>query len=315
MGTGINSSLRQARFKVRLNLGAGGVEYRLSDQNQVINLVNMEDLTYSKLTANLNILKEYNQWRIDGIKVHWRMLNKNAFQFKGAEVNHALVYEVPNDSTSADGSLETLMYNTNQTQLLNLLKNYTQLAGVRYKKVSYRGGSYWVRPHVDEAITTLNKFSTAAPTQITDIRRNYKKTFRYASTALRYQAPVFMVLPALSFTDVTYAGSYNALPIALQSNATEYPQIEVWQEVYVTARQYKDFTLGDPSRLMRLPSTDVNPEDYNERELNNEITRVKQELKDQVTNEITNSHPLIGAAAAVLGLGARKRIRHDEFKM
>jgi len=305
----INASLDHAKFKVRINRRT----LDLGDDPEIIQLTNPADMTYSGLSANLPIIGQYNQWRIDKLVVHWRMKNRTRAAWRGDLVNHALVYTIPNDTTGADGSLEDLMYTSNVDKINNILQNYTQLRGVKYRKVKYEYGSRVMRPYITEWITTLAKNSTAAPTQIGDVRRNYKKSFRYASSAVRYEAPLFMAAPGLKKIVYDITGTLTgaaAGDINLDKSIDEYPQLEVYTDVYVTCKQYKNFSSATtPTVLRSKPIPEMEPI---ANEINLDFNKVKEDVKDSVMDQITNSHPVLGAVAAIAGL--RKRPR-DEFKM
>jgi len=302
-----NSSLNQARFKIRINRRA----LDLGDSPEIIQLGNAADLTITALSANLPMLSNYNQWRIDKIVTHWRVLNKTPGAWRGDLVNHALVYSVPNDTTGTDGTLEDLMYSTDVDKLNNFLQNYTQLKGVYFQKVSWQHGSRAYRPYITERVATIAKNSSAAPTVIDDIRRNYSKTFRYANSAVRYEAPLYMLVPGLTKTVYDIDGSmvgYGA--ITLDKSINSFPVLEIWSDVYVTAKQYKNFSFTNPpSRVAQTTRLNVDPI---VNEINTDFNKVKQDVQDSVMDQITGSHPVLAAVATVAGL--RKRPR-DEFKM
>jgi len=304
----VNSSLNQARFKVRINRR----ELDLGDDPEIIQLGNPADLTYTALATNLPIINQYNQWRIDKIVTHWRLKNRTRSAWRGDLVNHALVYSVPNDSSGADGSLETLMYQSNTDTINNMLLNYTQLRGVYFQKVSYMRGSRAYKPYITESITTLAKNSLAAPSIIGDIRRNYTKTFRYASSAVRYEAPLFLVCPGLTKTTYDITGTLttgtNESQVELTKSLNEFPQLEVWSDIYVTCKQYKNFSIvAKPTLKSSKPQMEEMAN-----EINVDFNKVKADVQESVMDQITNSHPVLGAVAAIAGL--RKRPR-DEFKM
>jgi len=300
----VNSSLNQARFKIRINRRS----LDLGDTPEIIHLGNPADLTYTKLSQNLPILSSYNQWRIDKIVTHWRVLNKSRQAWRGDLVNHALVYSVPNDSSGADGTLEDLMFSTDADKLNNFLQNYTQLRGVYFQKVSWMGGKRAYLPFVSERITTLAKNTTATPTAIDDIRRNYAKTFRYASSAVRYEAPLFMMVPGLTKTTYDITGAFGLQEVNADFAINEFPVLEIWSDVYVTAKQYRNFSIvNPPTRLMTQPTFDNFAN-----EIHTEADKVKEDVKHGIMDHIANSNPVLGVVAAVAGL--RKRPR-DEFKM
>jgi len=299
----VNASLNIAKFKIRVNR----TEEDLGDDPEIIHIGNPADLQYSALAGNLPILGNYNQWRIDKIVTHWRMKQKYGSQFYGDLVNHALVYNVPNDSSGADGSLENLMFSTNTGFMNNVLQNYTQLRGVHFKKVSYKSGSYSYRPYVTERIQTLAKNSTVAPLVIDDVRRNYSKTFRYASSAVRYEAPLFMMVPGLTKKVMDYNGTIGADAVDIRGAIDDFPKLEIWSDVYVTAKQCKNFSSLVPPNVARLPQ--LEPE---ANEINTDFNKIKQDVQHSVMDHITNSNPVFAAVASVAGL--RKRPR-DEFKM
>jgi len=316
----VNAALNMARYKIRINRRA----LDLGDNPEIIHLGNPADLTYSQLSANLPILAQYNQWRIDKIVTHWRVLNKSKNAWRGDVCNHALVYSVPNDSTGADGQLEDLMFSTDVAKLNNFLLNYTQLRGVYFQKVSWMNGSRATKPYITEQITTLSKNTTASPLSATDLRRNYSKTFRYASSAVRYEAPLFMIVPGLTKTTYDITGtipvvtgggttvvSSDRIKADLDMAVSEFPTLEIWSDVYVTAKQYRNFSTADtPARttaqLLREPMEPI------VNEINTDFNKIKEDVQDSVMDQITGSHPVLAAVATVAGL--RKRPR-DEFKM
>jgi len=320
-----NASLNMAKFRIRLNRR----NLDLGDKPEIIHLGNPADLTYSALTGNMPLLGNYNQWRIDKIVTHWRVLQKNIKDWRGDVCNHALCYSVPNDSVDADGQLEDLMFNTSEDKLNALLLNYDQLRGVYFRKCSWKYGSRTYRPYVTELINTYAKNTTAAPSLSQDLRRNYKKTFRYASSAVRYEAPLFLLVPGLTKTNYDISGSIpvvtsGATTIVSSGNIkadldmaiSDYPILEIWSEVYVTAKQCKTFSNSiPPARLMTTtpaPPMDIKLEPE-ANEINLDFNKVKEDVQQSVMDQITGSHPVIAAVATVAGL--RKRPRHDEFKM
>jgi len=312
----INASLNMARFKIRINRR----EMDLGDDPEIIPLGNAADLDFQSLADNLPLLRNYNQWRIDKIVTHWRCLNKTKGAWRGDLVNHALVYNVPNDSLSSDGALENLMFNTDTALLNNYLQNYTELRGVNFKKVSWQYGSRTYRPYVTELYSTYAKTSSAAPSVIQDVRRNYSKVFRYASSAVRYEAPLYLLVPGLTKTNYDITGKMpvvtgGATTIVQSGNLVdldmvinEFPKLEIWSEVYVTAKQYSNFSSSNPpARIFKKPKMEpmANTIDV-------DFNKVKQDVQESVMDQITGSHPVIAAVATVAGL--RKRPR-DEFKM
>lgn len=298
----VNQSLNVARFRIRVNR----FNLALADDPQIIHIGNAADLTYTALSLNLPVLTNYNQWRIDNVVTHWKVKNNIRSDWRGDIVNHALIYKVPNDTAGPDGTLEPLQYNTDTVALNNFLTNYTQLVGVNVKKVSPWGGKIAYRPYVTEQITTLAKNTTAAPTTANDIRRNYSKIFRYASSAVRYEAPIFLVTPGLTKRRVQQTGTWgtNAVDTFIQN--TEYPQLEVYSDIYVTVKQNRSFYSGEPAKLtVKSENPDIN-------NINTDFNKIKQDVQHSVFDHITNSNPVIGAVAAMAGI--RKRPR-DEFKM
>jgi len=304
----VNGSLDMAKFKIRINRR----QLDLGDDPEIIPLGNAADLTFNGLVVNLPIMAQYNQWRIDKIVTHWKVLNKSPHAWRGDLVNHALVYSVPNDSSGVDGSLENLMFNTNVDLLNNYLQNYQELRGVHFKKCKWQYGKRIISPYVSERIQTLAKNSTAAPTVIDDIRRNYKKTFRYSSSAIRYEAPVYMVVPGLTKTTYDITGANGGAEVSLTKAIDEFPKLEIYSDVYVTCKQYKNFSTANPPTFAGSRNIGSKMEPM-ANEINLDFNKVKQDVQDQVHQEITNSHPIIGAVAAMAGF-ARKRPR-DEFKM
>jgi len=298
----INGSLNLARFKVRVNRR----DLELGDDPKILALGNAADLAYTKLAANLPIINQYNQYRIDRIVTHWRVKNRNRTDWRGDIVNHALVYKVPNDSTGPDATLEPLMFSTDTAFMNNMLQNYAQLTGVNFKKVSPFGGSYAYRPYVTEQITTLSKTSTAAPVVAQDLRRNYSRTFRYASSAVQYEAPVYIVMPGFTKRKMLYAGTLGTGTVKMDEVIEEWPQMEIWNDIYITCKQSRQFSVTNPP-ARRLFST--NPEIN---EINTDFNKIKEDVQESVMDQISNSHPVLGAVAAIAGL--RKRPR-DEFKM
>jgi len=302
---GLNKSLDGARFKIRLNRR----QLALSDQKQIIHLGNPADLTYSGLSNNLSMLLNYNQWRIDRVVTYWRIKNTNRNRFRGDDCNHAIVCTVPNDDTGADGKFEDLMFNSDQTELQNFLLNYTQLRGLNYRKVSPWGGKRAFKPYITWLRTTYSKNSTAAPSSQTQLLRDYSKKMHYALSSVRYEAPLFMIVPGMVKQSNTYNGSFGISEIDMTELPTEFPQLEIWSDVYVTARQYDTLSLTAPNRVAnpnaKLPDLEANI-------INTDFNKVKEDVKEGIMDQISNSHPVLGAVAAIAGL--RKRPR-DEFKM
>jgi len=298
---GINKSLDVARFKIRVNKTLQD----LGDDPEIIHLGNTADLTFAALSGNLPILTNYNQWRIDKVVTHWRMRQKHKAEWFGDLVNHALVYNVPNDVNSADGSLEKLMFNTDNDFMNNVLQNYTQLRGVKFRKVSYKGGKYTYRPFVTEYVNTYSKTSTGAPILAADIRRNYAPIMRYASSTVRYEAPIFMMCPGLTKKVMDYTGAIGSGEVSVRGSVSDFPALEIWSDIYVTCKQYKNFsTLTEPN-VARLPDQEAN-------EIDLDFNKVKADVQHGIMDHIVNTNPILGAVAAVAGL--RKRPR-DEFKM
>jgi len=320
----VNASLNMAKFKVRINRRS----LDLGDEPEIIQLGNPADLTYSALSGNLPILAQYNQWRIDRIVTYWRVLNKTKSAWRGDICNHALVYSVPNDSSGADGMLEDLMFSSDATKLNNFLLNYTQLRGVSFQKVSWQGGKRTYRPFVTERVSTLAKNTTASPTVIDDIRRVYTKTFRYASSAVRYEAPLFMLVPGLTKSGYEITGtipvvtggatnivSSGNVKVDLDMAVNEFPVLEIWSDVYVTAKQYRNFSSTTPTSAAKATTTapaDILMEPM-ANEINMDFNKVKQDVQESVMDQITGSHPVIAAVATVAGL--RSKRPRDEFKM
>lgn len=303
----VNGSLDMAKFKIRINRR----QLDLGDDPEIIPLGNAADLTYNGLVVNLPIMAQYNQWRIDKIVTHWKVLNKSPHAWRGDLVNHALVYNVPNDSGGVDGSLENLMYNSNVDLLNNYLQNYTELRGVHFKKCKWQYGKRVISPYVSERIQTLAKSSTAAPTVIDDIRRNYRKTFRYSSSAVRYEAPVFMVVPGLTKTTYDITGTAGVGEVVLSKAIDEFPKLEIYSDVYVTCKQYKNFSTANPPTLAGQRNLGSTLEPM-ANEIDLDFNKVKQDVQHSVMDHITGTNPVMAAVAAVAGL--RKRPR-DEFKM
>jgi len=303
---GINSSLNAAAFKIRINRRT----LDLGDDAEIIHLGNPADLTYAALSQNLPMMLNYNQWRIDKIVTHWKVKNHTKGAWRGDLVNHALVYTVPNDSDGVDGSLENLMFSSNQDFLNNVLQNYTQMRGVNYRKVSWMRGSRAYKPYITERIQTLAKNTTAAPTSLFDIRRNYKKTFRYASSDVRYEAPLFLLVPGLTKTTYNIQGIFGVGEVDMQSSINEFPQLEVWSDIYVTCKQYKNFSVTNPPNIAAQKPKATLDEMANTIDL--DANKIKQDVQHSVMDHIIGSNPVLGAVAAVAGL--RKRPR-DEFKM
>jgi len=314
---GINASLNLNKLKIRLNRR----QLDLGDDPEIIALGNAADLTYDKLSQNMPMVGNYNQWRIDKIVHHWRVLNTTRSSWRGDLVNHALVYTVPNDSLEMDATLEALMFNTDVDQLNNFLQNYTELRGVNYKKCRWQGGSRVTKPYVTELINTYSKNGTTAPTLQNDLRRNYSKTFRYASSAVRYEAPVYLMVPGLTKTTYDITGKMPVVTggattivqsgnlVDLDMAISEFPKMEIWSDVYVTAKQYKNFSRTNPPNRIANPDPVLEPA---ANEINLDFEKVKEDVKHSIMDHITGSNPVIAAVAAVAGL--RKRPR-DEFKM
>lgn len=284
----------------------------LGDDPEVLNLGNAADLTYTNLAANLPIINNYNQWRIDKVVTHWRIKNRMPNAWRGDLCNHAIVYKIPNDSPTEDGSLENLAFTTNINQLNNVLLNYNTYAGMNFKKVSFWKGSYAFKPYVTEIVATIAKNTTAAPLVINDIRRNYKKSFRYASSQVRYEAPIYMVVPGITKNqyeiDGTLGTGTTTQDVQLTKTPVEFPQLEVYSDVYVTVKQYKNYPATNP-RILRTNTPQVPI--FNE--INADMNAIREDVKEGIVDQIANSHPVLGAVAAIAGI--RNKRPRDEFKM
>lgn len=300
--------LEQAHFKIRINRR----DQNLGDTPEIIQMGNPADLTYTGLAANLPLIANYNQWKVNKIVTHWRIKNKMPTAWRGDVCNHAIIYKIPNDTTGADGSLEGLMYSSSVDSMNNVLLNYYTYKGFNFKKVSYWGGSYSYKPYVSELVNTMAKNSTAAPTQATDIRRNYKSIFRYASSAVRYEAPLFMVVPGLTKNIWDIDGQITAgtttSNVELNKSANEYPELEIYSDVYITVKQFKNYPTTAPTKLLMDKKADPFTN-----EINLDMAQIRQDVQDGIMDSIANSHPVIGAVAAIAGI--RSKRPRDEFKM
>jgi len=309
-GGKLNASLDQARFKIRVNRLLSQTD--LGDDPQTLLLNNAADLTYTALVKNLPILGLYNQWRIDKVVTHWKMLNFNKEDYRSDTTTKGIVFSPPNNSTGADGEFDLIMFPTGSsgiTYLNNLLVNYTQLRGVNYRRVSLFGGSRSVKPYVSEIIRTISKRTTNAPVEAQDIRRNYAKTFRYFDSTVAYEAPLYMIVPGMQKIIKDMTGTINAGVVDVEISAQQFPQIEVWSDVYVTAKQYSELALvSDPSRLLQKSK----PMDAEAMTLEGDMNEVKDDVRKTIIDQITGGNPMLAAVAAVAGI--RSKRPRDEIK-
>lgn len=303
-----NSALKFMKLKIRMNKAVTA----LNEDGQIVTLCPTTDLRFNALKSNMAMVNHFNEWRIDKIVTHWKLNHYNRFDFT-PEVRHAIVYNIPNDSNGADGAFESIRYSSDADVISALLYNYTQLSGVNYKKVPVSRGSVTWKPYVTEAITTYCKESTAAPTVATDVRRNYKPTFRYKSSAVRYEAPWHMCIPGFVPRQVSTSGRITAggatTDVDLDSSNLTYPNIEIWSDVYVTVKGYDELSLASAGKKA-FPEME---EATFLEDLNMVNADIKNDIKNHVVNEISNTHPAMALAASVLGLRANKRTR-DEIK-
>jgi len=304
LGSGLNGVLAGARFKIRTNRRS----LEIKETHVIHPLGNAADLTFSGLANNMSMMNSYNQWRIDKVVTHWRVKGATRKDYRGTECDHAIVMTVPNDAVTADGAFEDLMYNTDQTELQNFLLNYTQLRGVNYRKVSPWKGTRGFKPYISQFMYSYAKNSTAAPSLHQELVRNYSKNFHYSSSAVRYEAPLYMIFPAMKKIQHLTTGQIGADAVDTKYQIDELPQLEIWSDVYVTCKQSDLLSLGTVNKIPQL-----DPLDPEVNTINVDFNKIKQEVRDQVQHEVTNSHPIIGAVAAMAGF-ARKRPR-DEFKM
>lgn len=336
-GPRVNASLNTVRFKIRINLP----DLEINGDAHIKKMIDNQDLTHFRLARNMPMLNNYNQFRVDKVDVFWRDTNiGKQREFRWTYSKKALTYHVQNDtnvaafwgSTITDPDQDT----TTNSIAFSLLKDPTQLAGCKVKVVNPLRGKVSFRPYLTEQITTLAKQNPdTAPVTINDIRMNYSRRFHYKVSQVQYENPMYMVISPVELLSRNQKGTLvePTLNINYDYNTFEkndyYPKLERWAYVYVTARQCNQFyTAGLPNRSAdELPEPIYNPLHHiTERVLNSNYEpivnglhetaeKIKEEVKDQVQNEILNSHPMINAAAGLLGLSnVRKRIRHDEIK-
>lgn len=326
---GVNASLKQVRFKIRVNYGVT----EINDSARIIMGVQPNDLTNVQLIKNLPIMGLYNQWRVDKVQCHWRSLDVEKVGFQWKYNKKAISYHVMNDTAAAAFWGTTITRSDQSTTtdgiVASLLSDPTQLSGCKVKHHSPFGGSVTFKPYVTETVSTLSKpVPENAPTAITDIRHNYKGQFRYKSSLVAYECPVFIAIPPIDLKITKITGGIGSDTVDVSSSISDFPQIERYSDIYVTCRNYGSlYTGGTPARvfnpmdhaterMVRAPEPIVNPNipdyfDYNQ--IHGQFNKIKEEVQNQVVNEISNTHPVFTAAATMLGLGA-KRMRHDEIK-
>jgi len=250
------------------------------------------------------MMNNYNQWRIDRVVTHWRIINKNKNDWRGDVCNHGVVVNVPNNSFGEDGAFEDLMYNTDQTELENFLLNYTQLRGVKARRVNIWAGRRAHKPYVSVLRTTYSKNTNAAPTAQGDLVREYPKYFHYADSAVRYETPLFLILPGMVKTKHNYTGTLGAGTVTMAEEVSDFPRFEIWSEVYVSVKQCDLLSLGTPRIMLKDPQIN---------EINTDFNKIKEDVKGGVMDHILGSNPVFGAVAAVAGI--RSKRPRDEFKM
>lgn len=306
----------------------------LNENGRIFSLIDNQDLTHFRLARNCPMLNNYNQWKVDKVETHWRVLDMEKDEYRFLYSKKAMSFHVQNDTNVAAywGSVITDPDQgvTEDTIIYSLLLDPYQLAGCKMRKHSPLGGKVSFSPYITESITTLAKQNpNNAPAVITDIRHNYKKMFHYKSSQVQYENPAFLVVPPIERLSRNTKGDImdaTVDPPAIKETVNwfekndYFPKLERYSYVYVTAKQCNQFyTGGQPSRIydpLHHVTQRVLPSNYEPlvNGIHDQINNIKQEIQSQVQAEVVNSHPIMTAAAGLLGLAGRKRMRHDEIK-